>query len=278
MKRCWNPTEQYWRSANQVNIFPSHVVVVADAKNSWSCQCCLNAEKRPCLAHKSLSGWIETIFRPSATAIGSGLVESYTCRSWSCHCHCHGGPPPPTGWPPLSWVRWSSTALWSHVRVIVVVEDPPSHKADPPLPDDNVMDGWGARPSRWLSVLVRWLLFETVVSSCGGKVQAYMFVEFRIECWKFVQLNLLFRRELGWHAPLVAADSVGGNEGSRSADRWCGPNDESSPVCCFYAVRNGSPTGTRHSWCWWLSAGILVLAFTNLNQVYSVSFSIVPCW
>ena len=30
----------------------------------------------------------------------------------------------------------------------------PPWLADPPLPDDNVMDGWGARPLRWLSVIV----------------------------------------------------------------------------------------------------------------------------
>ena len=41
------------------------------------------------------------------------------------------------------------SALWSYVRV-VVMEDPPPWLATPP----HVMDSWGARPLRWLSVLV----------------------------------------------------------------------------------------------------------------------------
>ena len=63
-----------------------------------------------------------SVFRPSATVSRIGLMESCT---W-----CRGHPlnpwladPPPAGWPP-----------W--------------------LADDNVMDGWGIRPLRWLSVLV----------------------------------------------------------------------------------------------------------------------------
>ncbi len=44
------------------------------------------------------------------------------------------------------------SALWSHVCVVVVVvEDPPILAGRPP---PYVMDGWGARPLRWLSVLV----------------------------------------------------------------------------------------------------------------------------
>ncbi len=57
------------------------------------------------------------ICRPSATISRIGLIESRL------RC-CHGGPPL-AGWPPLP--GWT----------------PPPH----------VMDGWGARPLRWLSVL-----------------------------------------------------------------------------------------------------------------------------
>ena len=62
------------------------------------------------------------LFRPSTTVSRIGLMESCTCRYCRCHCCCRGGPPPPTT-TPLAW-------------------------------HENVMDGWGARPLRWLCVLV----------------------------------------------------------------------------------------------------------------------------
>ncbi len=66
------------------------------------------------------------VFRPSATVSRIGLMESRVHR----HHHCRGGPPPLADTPPL--------AGW------------------PP----HVMDGWGARPLRWLSgVLVLFCLF-----------------------------------------------------------------------------------------------------------------------
>ena len=46
-------------------------------------------------------------------------------------------------------------ALWSHVCVVVVVEDPLPPLADPPPSHDHVMDGMRTRPLRWRSVLVR---------------------------------------------------------------------------------------------------------------------------
>ena len=59
-----------------------------------------------------------------------------------------GDPPPLAGYPPpkLHVTMWA--ALWSHVWVIVV-EDPPGW-----LPPPHMIDGWCARPLRWLSVLV----------------------------------------------------------------------------------------------------------------------------
>ena len=49
------------------------------------------------------------------------------------------------------------SALWSHVCVVIVVVEPPPGWLTPLrgwLPPPHVMDGWGARPLRWLSVLV----------------------------------------------------------------------------------------------------------------------------
>ena len=66
--------------------------------------------------------------------------------------------PHPPGWLPPKLSVMKQAALWSHVCVIM--EDPPPWLADPPpcLAWD-VMGGWGARPLRWLSVLV--LLLDT---------------------------------------------------------------------------------------------------------------------
>ncbi len=67
-------------------------------------------------------------------------------------------PPPLAGWPPLAGNPLppklcvaKQAALWS--CVCVIVDDPPAWL---PLPawHENVMDGWGARPLRWLSVLI----------------------------------------------------------------------------------------------------------------------------
>ncbi len=57
-------------------------------------------------------GFLQAVFRPSATVSRIGLMESRLRRHCHCRCCWCGGPPP------------------------------------------HVMDGWGARPLRWLSVLV----------------------------------------------------------------------------------------------------------------------------
>ncbi len=100
----------------------------------------------------------------------------------------------------------------------------------------------------------------------------------------FVFTFMHHRCELGWHAPFVAKGFAGGNEGSRSADRWCGRNDESSPGRRVHAVRNGAFYGTRCARCWWLSTGVLQLYFQmycrqlvfllNSNQTENASFGI----
>ncbi len=96
-------------------------------------------------------------FRPSATVSRIGLMESSTY-------HCCGGPPPP-GWPPLAGyppkVACNDTGSLMESCLSYCCGGPPNGcppwLADPPLagyPPPHVMHGWGARPLRWLSVLV----------------------------------------------------------------------------------------------------------------------------
>ncbi len=76
------------------------------------------------------------VFRPSATVSRIGLMES-PLR------HCCGGPPHPPGW--LADPLASYTPGW----------------LTPPAWHENVMDGWGTWPLRWLSVLVCGQFCET---------------------------------------------------------------------------------------------------------------------
>ena len=61
------------------------------------------------LQQQQCSSQDHCVFRPSATASRTGLMESCTCHH--CPCHCHGGPPPPPPPPPtppppcLAWER-----------------------------------------------------------------------------------------------------------------------------------------------------------------------------
>ena len=70
-----------------------------------------------------------------------------------CHC-CWCGGPPPLGWPPLAGLPPPKVAC---NEVGSLMESCVCHRGEPPLAGwpPHVMDGWGARPLRWLSVLVK---------------------------------------------------------------------------------------------------------------------------
>ncbi len=58
---------------------------------------------------------------------------------------------PPPGYPPpqKKIAHDDAVALWSHICIVVMEDTPPGW-----LPPPHMMDGSGARPLRWLSVLV----------------------------------------------------------------------------------------------------------------------------
>ncbi len=98
------------------------------------------------------------VFRPSATVSRIGLMESRMCR-----CHWHGGPPPLLATPSPKVAHDDAGCLME--SCLSWCGDPPPWLADTPpgwlTPHPHhphhppyVMDGWGARPLRWLSVLV----------------------------------------------------------------------------------------------------------------------------
>ncbi len=114
------------------------------------------------------------VFRPSATVSQIGLMESHLC-------HCRGGPPPPHplagyppppkvvldeagslmesclchyGGPPPGWLPPACDEAGSLMdSCLCLAEDPPGWLT-PLAWHENVMDGWGAWPLRWPSVLV----------------------------------------------------------------------------------------------------------------------------
>ena len=102
-------------------------IVTAVNKECWHCRVCamkMTQKGQPCfVTHKNVKQRNhKCIFRPSATVSRIGRMESCTCR----YCRYRGVPPSPL----------------------------PPHHHPPPAWHENVMDGWGARPLRWLSVLV----------------------------------------------------------------------------------------------------------------------------
>ena len=115
----------------------------------------------------------EEFFRPSATLCRIGLMESRLHH----HC-CHGGPPP--YWlatPPQSCMWWCGQPYG--VMSELVWRTPPL-AGWPPLaswPPPYVMDGYGARPLRWLSVLVWGMSLAVDTRSLGALV--IMFSVFR---------------------------------------------------------------------------------------------------